>query len=503
MVSILSPSTIVRQLSGGFVYNQQVTDFSTAPPEPLAPVLVSIADRQPQSRGTVLIRLILAIPHLIVLWALSIAVVVVGFIGWWAALFTGQLPTWAADFLAGVVHWQARVYAYLYLLTDKYPPFTLGDAYYPVRIALRPGKLNRLAVLFRVILMIPAWIVQTVLVYGTLNIVAFVTWLIALITGTIPEPLHQALAATLRFLIRCTGYQLMLTSAYPSGLFGDRPAEFASTAYAPAGTAYTPAGTAFTPAETTFAPAEPTEDAFTTAPDAPEPSADAFTTAEPAADAFTVDEPAADAFTAAGPAGGAFAAPGPAGDAFSAAGPGGAGFAGAEPGLGAWSLILTSAARRLIVVFLVLGVIVLAGTTSVRIITGEGAVSKAVALSDVEAAYTTLGQAVTKADTSLQACGNSVSCVAKVDGSLAPVFRNFGASVAAIHMPAGTPSTSAQAVAADAQAGADDLTQLSKATSVSQYTSLEKSTGAEAHLDKLSKDYGTLITSLGGSVSSS
>src|SRR5579859_3296612 len=117
--------------------------------EQLAPVLIAFAGPAPQSRLTVLIRILMVIPHLVVLWALAIAAYVVVIIGWFGALFTGRLPGFAADFLTGFVRWQARVFGYAILLTDVYPPFTLEDADYPIRVAVRPGQLNRLAVLFR------------------------------------------------------------------------------------------------------------------------------------------------------------------------------------------------------------------------------------------------------------------------------------------------------------------------------------------------------------------
>jgi hypothetical protein len=193
------------------------------PHQGLAPVLVSFPGSAPQSRGTVAIRILLAIPHLIVLYALGVAAEVIALIGWFAALFTGQLPEFAAEFLTGYLRWQTRVYAYLALLTDEYPPFALTDGPYPIRIATLPGRLNRLAVLFRIILVIPAGLVATVLSYGAFTIVAFVTWLIVLITGRMPDALYQALAAALRYYTRVSGYMLLLTSAYPGGLFGDQP----------------------------------------------------------------------------------------------------------------------------------------------------------------------------------------------------------------------------------------------------------------------------------------
>jgi Domain of unknown function (DUF4389) len=187
----------------------------------LAPVLVAFAGPAPQSRLTVLIRILMVIPHLAVLWALAIAAYVVVIIGWFGALFTGRLPGFAADFLAGFLRWQTRVFGYAILLTDVYPPFSLEDADYPIRVAVRPGRLNRLAVLFRFFLLIPAWIVQSVVGYGAFTLVQLVSWLIVLISGRMPDALYQALAAALRYQTRATGFAFMLTSAYPSGLYGD------------------------------------------------------------------------------------------------------------------------------------------------------------------------------------------------------------------------------------------------------------------------------------------
>jgi uncharacterized protein DUF4389 len=197
-----------------------VTEQSTP-----APVLVAFAGPAPQSRLTVAFRIFLAIPQLIVLWLLGVAAGVITIIGWFGALFTGRLPVFAADFLTGYLRWLSRVYAYNYLLTDVYPPFTLDDADYPVRLAVTPGRLNRLAVLFRFFLLIPCWIVQAVVSYGALTIFMFVTWLIVLVTGQMPDAIHQGLASVLRYQVRTLGFAMMLTSAYPGGLFGDPQAQ--------------------------------------------------------------------------------------------------------------------------------------------------------------------------------------------------------------------------------------------------------------------------------------
>ncbi len=210
-----------------------MTDISpqswTAPEAPSgpfggrAPILLAVAERTEQRRLTVLLRIILLIPQWVALWALGIAAEVIAVIGWFGALFTGRLPQFAESYLSGYLHWQVRVSAYQVLLTDAYPPFTLDDSDYPVRVAIPPpGPLNRLAVLFRLILVIPAAIVSGLLVWGGWTIVLFITWLIMLVTGTMPTSLYQAYAAVLRYYSRYLGYLLMLTSEYPSEIFGDR-----------------------------------------------------------------------------------------------------------------------------------------------------------------------------------------------------------------------------------------------------------------------------------------
>ena len=89
------------------------------------PVIVNISHQEKLSRLTTFFRCFMVIPHLVVLWALSIAASVVVFIAWWAILFTGKYPKLAFDFIAGYIRWYTRVSGYYLLLTDKYPPFSI------------------------------------------------------------------------------------------------------------------------------------------------------------------------------------------------------------------------------------------------------------------------------------------------------------------------------------------------------------------------------------------
>jgi hypothetical protein len=216
-----------------------------APP----PVMVAFAGPARQGRGTVLFRAILAIPLLFCLYFVRYVASVVLVTGWFGALFTGRLPDYAASFLAGFQRWEVRTYAYLLLLTDKYPPIGLLDADYPVSVTIGPGRLNRAAVVFRLVLVFPAWVVATILWYGLGPILMIPTWLIVLIRGRMPKPLYEAIAASLRYWARMKAYWYLLTDVYPDGLFGD-PADSALGAAGPSFGAAGPSFGAAGPAAT-------------------------------------------------------------------------------------------------------------------------------------------------------------------------------------------------------------------------------------------------------------
>ena len=70
-------------------------------------------------------KIITSIPHIIILIFLYLAAFVVVVIAWFAILFTGRYPQGLHTFVAGVFHWSLRVQAYIFSLTDEYPPFSL------------------------------------------------------------------------------------------------------------------------------------------------------------------------------------------------------------------------------------------------------------------------------------------------------------------------------------------------------------------------------------------
>jgi hypothetical protein len=193
-------------------------------PPVITPPVIDLRLEAPgqQRRATVAFRFILAIPAFLWLgllgWVSQLALLV----GWFAALFTGRLPVGIAEFVAKVVRYQVRVTAYgQFLLTDRYPGFSLDTDDYAVEADLpEPGRLNRAAVLFRLVLLVPGAIVSTLVTAGSYPVL-LVAWLITVLTGRLPRPLFEAFAAVLRYNTRFYGFAAMLTSEQPKRLFGD------------------------------------------------------------------------------------------------------------------------------------------------------------------------------------------------------------------------------------------------------------------------------------------
>jgi hypothetical protein len=78
-----------------------------------------------RNRLTVLLRFIWVIPAYVVVYFVGIAASVVLLLAWFIVLFTGRWPEGMRQFCIGYFRWNTRVQAYMFLLTDVYPPFRL------------------------------------------------------------------------------------------------------------------------------------------------------------------------------------------------------------------------------------------------------------------------------------------------------------------------------------------------------------------------------------------
>jgi hypothetical protein len=90
------------------------------------PIDLEVDLPQPQSRLTVFFRIILAIPALFVTNILSNLSQLLAVFSWFIALVTGRVPEGLRNFAVLAMRFETQTYAYLMLLTDRYPSFNVG-----------------------------------------------------------------------------------------------------------------------------------------------------------------------------------------------------------------------------------------------------------------------------------------------------------------------------------------------------------------------------------------
>lgn len=76
---------------------------------------------QPQPRWTILLRIVLAIPALILTWVFSQVRQIIAFLGWFVCLAIGRMPKGMQDLGLYCLRYEQQTYCYLALLTNRYP----------------------------------------------------------------------------------------------------------------------------------------------------------------------------------------------------------------------------------------------------------------------------------------------------------------------------------------------------------------------------------------------
>jgi hypothetical protein len=109
----------LREAYPPFEFSSELEDPGTDPAR------LSIDYPGEMSRWLPFVKFFLAIPHFFVLLFLFIGGAVVWFLSFFAVLFTGRYPEGMRNYMVGVSRWGQRVSAYVGLMTDDYPPFSL------------------------------------------------------------------------------------------------------------------------------------------------------------------------------------------------------------------------------------------------------------------------------------------------------------------------------------------------------------------------------------------
>jgi len=93
------------------------------------PIDLELDPPQPQSRLATFFRIVLVIPAYAFATVLGVVTQVIALIGWFICLALGRLPKGMRDLSAYCLRYQAQTYAYLYLLTNRYPSLASGSGF--------------------------------------------------------------------------------------------------------------------------------------------------------------------------------------------------------------------------------------------------------------------------------------------------------------------------------------------------------------------------------------
>jgi hypothetical protein len=187
---------------------------STVSPVADARIRVESVEPLRRRRLPVLLRILLVVPHYIVLSVWSVLALPAVAVAWLALLIEGRLPGWLHRFLGAFLCYQGQVTAWFDLLAVRYPD-PLHTHEHPFRIDLvdRPRQ-SRLITLFRLPLALPALVLASVL-NVVLSVVAVAAWFVALALGRTTSGLQELGTFCLRYQLETQAYVSLLTAAYP------------------------------------------------------------------------------------------------------------------------------------------------------------------------------------------------------------------------------------------------------------------------------------------------
>lgn len=169
----------------------------------------------PRNRGTVAIRILLAIPHLVIVSVWNYAIQIVAVIHWFIQVFTGKRNEGLFNFVNRYLGYATRTYAYTGLLFDEYPGFIDDAGKTPVQYNLDYAEpVNRLTAGLRLIWAIPALLITMVLGIAVF-FVTIVTWFTILITGKHPRGQFDFQLKVYRYSMQTNAYINLLTDDYP------------------------------------------------------------------------------------------------------------------------------------------------------------------------------------------------------------------------------------------------------------------------------------------------
>ncbi len=132
---------------------------------------------------------------------------------WISILLRGRPIGWMWGTLVAIQRFSVRSYSYLFLITDRYPPFE-GDWFVQYEVA-RPERISRKQlVIWKTLTSIPHFFLLSVIGFAVAACEVF-AWFAILFTGRFPVGLRDFVAGWMRWGARVTAYWMSLRDEFP------------------------------------------------------------------------------------------------------------------------------------------------------------------------------------------------------------------------------------------------------------------------------------------------
>ncbi len=173
------------------------------------------------TRWRPLLQWLLAVPHLMIVWALRTLRHVLTLISFFTVLFTKHIQRPVFDLIVMTYRYEWRVMSYASFMYEDYPPFNFDlssddggvDSHTSLRLTY-PEHLERWKPLYKWFLAIPQYFVLAALfVASCLGII--VGLFVVLLAGKYPERIRDFLVSSYRYALRVEAYVGFLTDRYP------------------------------------------------------------------------------------------------------------------------------------------------------------------------------------------------------------------------------------------------------------------------------------------------
>jgi len=181
-------------------------------------------NREPEasnaSLGVLFVKVLMIVPHFVVIGVLNQLAFLSGWIGYWIVAFTGRLPSGIQDFSEFATRAWTRAMGWYTGVTDTYPPFENDpDDYLPdIEIPRNEAPSRRWAAAgifgLKYVAAIPHLIVLAFLMVGVI-ISSWIGFFIVLFRGRLPEELQDFYLGTTQWLVRVYTWITGLTDEYP------------------------------------------------------------------------------------------------------------------------------------------------------------------------------------------------------------------------------------------------------------------------------------------------